>query len=568
MTIPLRGGGAAPLLGFGAKPQPSLRGTVASGPSGMSRRSRAVDEAYQRVLPLLGAGRLREAAGACQQLLAAAPNHADTMGLLAMVLLRLGQPQSATEWLNRAMQQKPAAAAGYLVNCALTLLELGHPEPALEAARDALARKPGFPEAMQAAGHALHDLGRSGEAVETYREALRLKPSLHDIQNNLALALRALSRLEEAEPWFRQAAAREPRDPVLRANHASLLKDLGRLEEAEGAYRAALRLAPEGTPVHAMLQYNLGILLLLAGRLAEGWEGYEHRFAAGAVPPRSHPQPRWTGEALDGRTLLVHAEQGHGDTIQMARYLPMIAQRAGTPPGRVLLTVARPLIRLLSGFPGVQVFETGDVLPPFDLQCPIMSLPRAFATTLETIPSAVPYLHADPVRTAHWRRRAGELPGLRVGIVWAGNPRDMTMDRRRSIPLECLAPLAGMEGVSFVSLQKDVPPEAVRATAFGRALHDWTGELQDFAETACLIEALDLVIAVDTAVAHLAGALGRPVWLLNRADTDWRWLLGRDDNPWYPTLRQFRQQAAGDWDSVVARVCCALAEARGAAMER
>jgi tetratricopeptide (TPR) repeat protein len=528
----------------------------------MSRRSRAIDEAYQHIRKLLAAGRLQDAAQACQQLLAGAPTHADTMSLLAMVALRLGQPQTATDWLNRAMQQKPASAAGYMVNCALTLLELGHPEPALEASQGALARKPDFPEALQAAGHALADLGRAEEAVKMYRQALRQKPALHDIQNNLALALRALSRLEEAEPWFRQAAAREPGDPILRANHASLLKDLGRLEAAEAEYRAALKMAPAGGPVHAMLQYNLGILLLLAGRLAEGWEGYEHRFAAGAVPPRPYSQPRWNGENLDGRSLLIHAEQGFGDTIQMARYLSEIAQRAGTQAGRVLLQVPRPLVRLLSGFPAVQVFETGDELPAFDLQCPIMSLPRAFATTLETIPAKIPYLRADPVRTAHWRRRTADLPGLRVGIVWAGNPRDPTMDRRRSIPLDLMAPLAGMAGVSLVSLQKDVPPGGLETSAIGRALQDWTGELQDFAETACLIEALDLIIGVDTAVVHLAGALGRPVWLLNRADTDWRWLLGRGDNPWYRTLRQFRQPHAGDWASVVLAAKNALMQLR------
>jgi tetratricopeptide (TPR) repeat protein len=523
----------------------------------MSQRSRAIDQAFQRVPLLLAAGRLEDATQTCQQILAAAPNHADTMSLLAMTTLRMGQPQTATEWLNRAMRQKPGAAAGYLVNCALTLLELGYPEPALEASRDAVARKPNYPEALQAQGHALSDLGLTEAAAGAYRHALQLKPVLHDIQNNLALTLRALSRLEEAEPWFRQSVAREPRDAILRANHAGLLKDLGRLDDAEAAYRAALQLAQPGTKVQAMVRYNLGLLLLLAGRLAEGWPEYEYRFAAGVVPPADFPQPLWTGEPLNGRTLLVHAEQGHGDTLQMARYLPLIG-------GKVLLQVSRPLVRLLSGSEafrsaGIRVIETGDTVPPFDLHCPVMSLPRLFSTTLETIPRTVPYLTADPGRGEYWRRRAGALPGLRVGLVWAGNPTDVTLDRHRSIPLDRMEALARVEGVSFVSLQKDQPPALLQASALGRALHDWTDQLQDFAETACLIEGLDLVIGVDTAVVHLAGALGRPVWLLNRADTDWRWMLGRNDNPWYPTLRQFRQPHAGDWDSVVLAVCDALA---------
>lgn len=539
----------------------------------MSRRSRAIEEAVRQVPGLLAAGRLQEAGNVCQQILAAAPNHADAMGLLAMVALRLGQPETATDWLNRAMQQKPAAAAGYLVNCALTLLELGHPEPALEACMDALARKPGYPEAIQAMAHSLSDLGRAEEAIEAYRQALRLKPTLHDIQNNLALALGAMSRLDEAEPLFRQAAAREPRDPILRANHAGVLKDLGRLEESEAAYRAALQMAPPGTPAHAMLQYNLGILLLLAGRLTEGWAAYEYRFAAGAVLLRHNSRPRWTGEPLDGRTLLIHAEQGLGDMLQMARYLPMVLERAGTPPGRVMLEVARPLVRLLSIYPGVQVIEaggdgTGDPVPPFDLQCPAMSLPLVFGTTLATVPAPIPYLRADPARPTFWRHRIGDLPGIKVGIVWAGNPQNTQIDRRRSISLDRLEILAGMPGVSFVSLQKGAPADLLAASALGRELHDWTGELQDFAETACLVEALDLVIGVDTAVVHLAGALGRPVWLLNRADPDWRWgptmqpggEAGRDDSPWYPTLRQFRQRKAGDWQPVVLAISEALTQ--------
>ncbi len=530
-----------------------------------------MDGALARVPGLLGAGRVQEAVGVCQQVLAVAPNHADAMGMLAMAVLRMGQPETATEWLNRAMQQKPASAASYLVNCALTLLELGHPEPALEAAQDALARKPGYPEALQAAGHALSDLGRPEEAIGTYREALRLKPALHDIQNNLALVLSAMSRLDEAEPLLRQASAREPRDPILRANHASVLKELGRLDEAEAAYRAALRLAPEGTPAHAMLQYNLGLLLLLAGRLTEGWAAYEYRFAAGVFRSPTFAQPRWAGEKLDERTLLIHAEQGLGDMIQMARYLPMVRERAGASPGRVILAVSRPLVRLLSIWPGVQVIEAqvngaGDPLPPFDAQCPAMSLPLVFGTTLETIPADIPYLRADPARTAHWRRRVGELPGLRVGLVWAGNPQDRRMDRRRSVPFERLAALAEIPGVSFVSLQKDVTAAILQESALGRELHDWTGELQDFAETACLIEALDLVIGVDTAVVHLAGALGRPVWLLNRADTDWRWGPGgenaRNDCSWYPTLRQFRQLRPGEWEPVVQAVREALLQFR------
>jgi tetratricopeptide (TPR) repeat protein len=518
----------------------------------MSQRSRAIDEAGKQVRILLAAGKITEAEQLCQRIIATSPNHADTMGLLAMLTLRLGQPDTAAEWLRRAIAQKPAAAASYIVPCALTLLELGYPDRALAASQEALGHRANHPEALQAAGHALSDLGRPVDAVDVYAAALRGKPLLFDIENNLALALRESDRLEEAEAMFRRASAREPKDVALRANHASMLKDLGRLDEAEVEYREALRLDPGNALVH----YNLGIALLLAGRFTEGFFHYAWRFAAGVVADRGFSQPAWNGEALGGKTLLIHAEQGLGDTIQMARFLSHL------PPGGVVVVEApRPLVRLLTGIPRIRVVQKGETLPPFDLHCPMMSLPAMLATELGTIPADTPYLRVDATRAAHWQRQVSALPGLHVGIAWAGNPDDVRLDRKRSVALTALAPLAAIDGVSFVSLQLGKPGEGLAASAFGPGTQDWTTELQDLAETASLIEALDLVISVDTAVAHLAGALGRPVWLLNRFDTDWRWLLGRDDCPWYPTLRQFRQAKPGDWAGIVERVATELGRA-------
>jgi len=268
-------------------------------------------------------------------------------------------------------------------------------------------------------------------------------------------------------------------------------------------------------------------------------------------------QPRWEGEPLDGRTLLVHAEQGLGSNIQFCRYLNLIP-----PGGRLLLAVQPSLVRLLSSLDGpATVMAIGDSLPRADLRCPMLSLPRVLGTNEVTdIPATIPYLHADPGAVARWQRRVGMLPGLRVGLVWAGNPEDARMDRRRSMPLAALAPLADLPDVSLVSLQMGRAAQALPDASLGKVVHDWASELDDFAETAALIAALDLVISVDTAVVHLAGALGKPIWLLNRFDTCWRWLLGRDDSPWYPTLRQFRQAEPGKWGDVVARVCAALTE--------
>ena len=263
---------------------------------------------------------------------------------------------------------------------------------------------------------------------------------------------------------------------------------------------------------------------------------------------------------MGDRVVLVHAEQGLGDTLQFCRYVPLVA--AGS---KLVLEVQAPLRRLLSGLPGIAaIVARGDRLPPYDAHAALLSLPLLVGTRLPTIPCEIPYLAADPRDCARWRQRLGGLSGLRVGLVWAGGfrpdqPWAAAVDRRRSMALAQMAPLAAIAGVSFLSLQKGEPAGQALSPPAGMVLHDFTAELADFTDTAALIEALDLVISVDTAVAHLAGALGKPVWLLNRFDTCWRWLLDRDDSPWYPSLRQFRQPVAGDWASVMAAVSAALA---------
>ena len=276
--------------------------------------------------------------------------------------------------------------------------------------------------------------------------------------------------------------------------------------------------------------------------------------------PRKFACPQWRGEDLADKTIFLHSEQGYGDTIQFLRYVPLLASRGG----RVILEVPPSLGRLAEQLQGAaQVFASGAVTPAADFFCPLLSLPRAFGTTVATIPGEVPYLAADRAAVAAWRRRLADLEGLRVGLVWAGNPRPNQpganrIDRRRSVTLGHFANLAEVPGVSFVSLQKGQAASQTRSPPPGLLVHDWTDELTDFADTAALIEALDLVISVDTSVVHLAGALGKPTWLLNRFDTCWRWLLNRDDSPWYPTLRQFRQPSPGDWNSVICGVRDAL----------
>jgi tetratricopeptide (TPR) repeat protein len=532
----------------------------------MSKRKHQIEAFFRQGQQLHAAGRLGEAEQVYHQLLTAAPDHADSLHMLGVLALQTGRPDAALQWVDRAIAlHSPAAGPGaksgvqpvaqsmamYHVHRAHALLALGRPGDALAACERALQLRRNCAEASFAMGHALSDLGQPEQAIAAYQVAHRQNPRLPDLDNSLALALREANRLDEAVAHLNAVVRRQPGDTQTRNNLAGVLRELGRLDAAEAMYRAAIRQSPDDPLLHE----NLAIVLLLAGRLAEGWAESEWRWRGRPALAMGFTQPRWEGEPLNGRTLLVHAEQGIGSNIQFCRYVALIPQAA-----RIVLAVQRPLVRLMGSIgPGIEVVAIGDPLPPIDLRCPMLSLPRVLRTdAVADIPVDIPYLHADPVAVARWLRRTQVLPGLRVGLVWAGNPEDVRMDRRRSVPLARLAPLAEVPAVSLVSLQVGDAAGQLVGSPLAGAVHDWTAGLSDFAETAALIEALDLVIGVDTAVVHLAGALGKPVWLLNRFDTCWRWLLGRDDSPWYPTLRQFRQPGAGDWPGVVERVRVAL----------
>jgi Flp pilus assembly protein TadD len=525
----------------------------------MSRRKHQLEALFQQAVRLHQAGRLAEAEPLYRQLLAASPDHADALHMLGVLAMQAGHPRPALDLIDQAIARRPDAdprGAIYHVNRAGALFALGQPELALAAAQTAIRLRRASAEAHQSLGHSLSDLGRAHEAVQAYREALRLNPSLPGLHAALGLALQEASDLDGAEAALREAVRRAPGDFIEQANLASVVKSLGRLEEADAIYQAALRRAP-GNP---LLLYNKAVLELLAGRFADGWEHWEARWQARGIPRRPLTGPQWRGEPLAGRTLLVHAEQGLGDTLQFCRFGPDIAARGLAQSGRVILEVQPPLVRLLQQLPGVQVIAAGAALPAYDLWCPLLSLPRALGmAALDDIPGSVPYLRADPAMVAKWQARMAALEGLRVGLVWAGNAEDIRLDNRRSLSVERLLGAMTVPGLVLVSLQKGEAAAGLKATGLGAGVHNWTAELNDFADTAALVEALDLVISVDTSVVHLAGALGKPVWLLNRLDTCWRWLLGRDDSPWYPTLRQFRQVRAGDWDSVLAEVGIALA---------
>jgi tetratricopeptide (TPR) repeat protein len=410
-------------------------------------------------------------------------------------------------------------------------------------------------------------------------------PQSAEILAERGFALAAQGRGEEALACFAQVAALRPDDATAWAQHGTLLSDMIRPAAALTSFDKALALRPDDPdllakvgfaqwqlarfdaalatfdsllarwPDHAFGRLTRAHLLLAEGRFAEGWRDHEYRWQAPRFVSarREFGQPQWRGEPLEGRTLLLHAEQGFGDTIQFCRYATLAAERGGV----VILQAYPSLLPLLAGLPGVsRLLAPGDDLPPFDLHCPLMSLPLAFGTTLESIPAPVGYLRADPVRVAHWAPRLAGATGPRVGLVWAGNSSAL-MDRVRSLPLHAARSLTEA-GATIVALQKTMSAADRGELATFPGVLDLGGELADFADTAAVIAQLDLVIAVDTAVAHLAAALGKPTWVLLATPGDWRWLRGRADSPWYPTARLFRQNVPGEWGDVVADVRTAL----------
>jgi tetratricopeptide (TPR) repeat protein len=401
----------------------------------------------------------------------------------------------------------------------------------------------------------LYDHERGAEAVPLLLEARRLRPDLLSARNLLALALAAQGDTEAAIAELRAVVAHDPRRAASWANLGLLLKDDGRFEEALAAYDRALALTPDD----AQIRVNRVVALLRAGRWADAWPDYEWRLnLAGHATRRPRLLPALsTLPGLAGRTILAVHEDGFGDTLHFARYLPLLAARGA----RVVAAVPAPLERIMRTLPGLAAVHGPDATPPHDFYCPFFSLPRAFGTTPETIPAPIPYLRADPLLARVWHARLP--PGrVRVGLIWAGKARPTLpgfgiLDGRRSLPLAALAPLAEVPGVTLVSLQYG--PEAGQTPPPGMTLFDPMPEVTDFADTAAIIANLDLVISVDTAVVHLAGALGKPVFLLDRYDHCWRWLSGRADSPWYPALRIFRQTRIGDWSPVLREATAALA---------
>jgi tetratricopeptide (TPR) repeat protein len=515
----------------------------------------ADDAAEAMARRLFDANSLDEAESILRNLLARAPGRATAWFLLGRLRHVRGDRDAAIDFLRKALSFDPALVAAHN-DLGIFLQSQGRLEEAEACYRRAIDLNGRFAEAMSNLGAVLAARGRLEDATAWYDHAIAADAQLAPAHNNLGAALAKLDRADEAAVLHRRAIALKPDFADAHYNLGVALQDQGRFEDALASYDKAVEFKPDLVDA----RWNRAFALLALGRYAEGWREHEWRWRRKEQPPRSYPQPLWRGEPLDGRTIMLHAEQGMGDTIQFIRYVPLVAGRGG----RVVLQVPAPLLGLVEASLGdrVQVLADGDVLPPFDLHCPLLSLPLAFATTLETIPAEVPYIAVDPAAAARWRERLGKAAGLKVGLVWAGNPRHRN-DRNRSIALDRLAPLFGTAGIRWFSLQVGERKADLAHLSAG-AITDLSDGLTDFAETAAAIEALDLVIAVDTAAAHLAGALAKPVWVLVPLVPDWRWLIGREDSPYYPTVRLFRQPARGDWDSVVLRVRRALEQRTGA----
>ena len=497
------------------------------------------------------AGQLAQAEAIYRQILTIDPCHAGSLHLLGGIALQTGHKEAAIDLIRKAIALNRRIPA-FHCDLGTALQHQGKSDEAAKSYRQALALKPDYAEALNNLGNVLTAQGKLDDASKAYRRALAFKPDYAEAHYNLGHLLTREYRPDEALACYRKALDFKP-DYAEPLNAVGLaLQEQGELGEAAACYRKALDLKPDFPEAH----FNHGLVLLLEGKFRQGWEEFEWRWRSKEVRRRYPADRQWYGGDLNGRTILLHAEQGLGDSLQFVRYAPLVARLGAT----VLLEVQRPLVALFSEMGGVSgVFAHGDALPPFDTHCPLMSLPLALATTLDTIPGHTPYLRADAERAATWRRRSEALPGLRVGLVWAGNPRPFqpgahAIDQRRSITLAHFAAFAALEGVTFVSLQKGEAASQTRVPPAGLTIHDWTDELNDFADTAAFVDTLDLVIGVDTSVIHLVGALNKPVWLLNRFDTCWRWLLERDDSPWYPTLRQFRQRSPGDWTDVLSQV--------------
>ena len=492
-------------------------------------------------------GRLLEAEQGYRQVIAQAPDHADAHNNLGVLLNGQNKPAAALACFERLAEIEPNLPRAH-ANRGVALKTLGRLEDAEAAYRQAIALAPDFHAAHNNLGNLLYNRGAYAEAQQAFEAACTLLPNAVDYRFMLAKTLIETQRPDRAEAELRRVLAQD-------SDHADAWGTLARVwgerhcpVEAQACFDAGLRAQPH----YAGLRYNRGLARLLAGDLRGGFADYENRFDVPDFPAKRIPsqKPLWDGTHKPNQTLLLHAEQGLGDTLQMLRYVPEAAARVG----KVLLLIQAPIKPVVNLPENVVLLREGEAYPSYDCLCPLLSLPYLLGTTLDAVPARTPYLRMPPRANDAWMQdRFQSRRGLRVGFVWAGNPEHQN-DHNRSLPLVQLAPLIELDGVLAFSLQMGPRAGDLAAQGLADKVIDLSPGVEDFGDTAAVLQELDLLICVDTSIAHLAGGLGVPVWLLLPWMPDWRWLLARDDSPWYPSLRLFRQPRAGDWASVIEMV--------------
>jgi Flp pilus assembly protein TadD len=488
-----------------------------------------------------------------RQLVDADPENAEAHYNLGNALIVLGKFKDAAACYEQTLllQRHHAEAC---CNLGVALAEQGLLADAVTRYEQALQLRPSYPEAMFNRANALKALGQFEAAGAGYKQALRLRPDWPAAHNNLGLTYAQMGQFGDAVASYEQALRLAPNYSEAHNNLGLCLQAQGILDLALQHFDAALQLQPDFAAAHA----NRAQLWLLLGHYGRGWPEYEWRWKLPGVGLPPLPQARWDGSPLAGRTILLRAEQGLGDTLQFVRYAPLVQERGGL----VLVECQPSLAALLERCPGIDgLAARGSPLPDFDVQIPLLSLPGIFQTTLATVPKTGPYVFADQQLVEHWRSELGTADGFKIGIAWKGNAK-YPGDRQRSIPLHHFLTLAGIPGVHLFSLQKGPGREQLAELAEGRRITDLDSRLDEtsgaFMDTAAVMVNLDLIVTSDTATAHLAGAMGLPVWVPLSVACDWRWLLDREDSPWYPTLRLFRQTVVDSWDDVFDRLAVAV----------
>jgi tetratricopeptide (TPR) repeat protein len=542
----------------------------------------SIQQAMQMAVQHHNARRLREASAIYRKIIAADPNHLDATFNLGLIARQVGQPAEAAALWQRVSTARPDRA-DVAYQLAHALVDANEPYQAATVARQALARAADHAELHAILGRALAVTRKFDEAISAAQRAVELQPDHAEIRNHLGLVFFSAARRREAEAEFVKAVQLNPKIPGYHRNLAAVRDALDELDGAVEAADEALRLggddaqvlanvsslhrrrrdypaalgaaerAVKARPNLAAAHGSKAIALLSLGEYEQGFVEYEWRWRCEnfTTSARDFGRPMWDGSDPTGRRIFVHTEQGYGDVIQFARYIPMLAAR-GASIFMESHPALRPLMKRLGGV--TKVVPAGMRPPDFDLHTPLLSLPRWFGTTMQTIPSDVPYLSPDPDRVAAWKARI-TAPGLKVGVIWSGNIKP---DPNRTCPLSNFAPLAAVANVAFYSLQVGDAARDIASAPQGISFTDLSADLTDFTETAAAMQCLDLVLTIDTAGAHLAGALGRPVWTLLPWAPDWRWMLDRDDSPWYPTMRLFRQHAKRDWSEAIRQVADAL----------